>query len=215
MCEIGPETGRLRSELLGRLVLHTKPDSRGGPGLLWLQWCSRRLLRDWRHRRCAVRHAANTIHTRRLGLQRRRQNGIDAGLHRLLGLRLEAPEACRLWHQTRVPSLLLLDSELGLRLETGGLRCQSILELSLRHETSRLGLESGLEPLLVQFGQTLSRRSNLRSRLRNTSQLGLQRRRTERVWLLREVLGCGEGSLGWRGKQRALSHVLRRLGALS
>lgn len=215
MCEIGPETGWLRSELLGRVVLNAKPDSRGGSGRLWLQWCSRRLLRDWGHRRCAVRHAANTIHTCRLRLQRRRQNGIDAGLHWLLGLRLEAPKACRLWHQARVSSLLLLNPELGLRLEAGGLRRQSILELSLRHETSRLRLESVLEPLLVQFGQTLSRRSNLRSRLRNTSQLRLQWRRTKRVWLLREVLGCGEGSLRWRRKQRALPHVLRRLGTLS
>ena len=96
--------------------------------------------------------------------------------------------------------MLLLDPKLGLRLEAGWLWNQSVLEMSLGHETGGLRLERWLESLLVQFGQTLSWRSNWRSRLRNAGQLRLQWRQTKRALLLGEVLRCREGSLRRRGK---------------
>jgi hypothetical protein len=87
--------------------------------------------------------------------------------------------------------LLLLDAKLRLGCESRGLRHHnSILILILAHEASdlRLHLNLRLQTLLVQLGQTLARDS--RTRLRDSRQLGLQRRRTKGVLLLREVLWC-------------------------
>lgn len=145
------------------------------------------------------------------------EHRIDAGRHRLLRLRLEAPEARWLRCQglepelTRLLSLqllLLLNSKLRLRLEPCGLRLQSCW----------LWLEAcwlWLETLLAQFGQTLPRRGKLWSSLRDTGQLRLQRSCAKSSRLLREVLRCRQRP-GWRGREkRTLSNSLRRLRTLT
>lgn len=191
---------------------------RRSSGLLWN--------RRHRWRRNVVRHASKTVHTgglrlqaSGLGLHCRREHRVDTSR-----LRLEAPEARWLRCHTLEPELawllglqllLLLDSKLRLRLEPCGLRLQSC---RLWLESCRLWLEAcrlWLETLLVQLGQTLSRRSKLRPGLRESGQLWLQRSRAKSSRLLREVLRRRQRS-GWRGrKKRTLAQVLRRLRALT
>lgn len=216
--KVCPHACRLRGKLLRSVRLHTKSDWRRRASLLRLQRRCGGLLgnRGYRRGRCVEGHATDTIHTGRLRLQGRGKDRVDAGLHWLLRLRLEATKARRLRCKALEACLLLLDPKLRLWLEPCGLRHHAVRELVLRHEPGGLGLQIRLESLLVEFGETLSRRSHWRTNLRQSSKLRLQRRWTKRARLLGEVLGCGEGSLGRGRKQRVGAQGLwRRLWPLA
>ena len=92
--------------------------------------------------------------------------------------------------------LLLLDSKLRLRLESCGLRLhrwgRELLWLLLLELLLLLLLLELL--LLAQFRQTLSRRSKLWPRLRESGQLRLQWSHAKCIGLLRKVLGCRQRS---------------------
>ena len=209
--EIGPHTCWLRGELLRCFRFDTKFDGWGRSGLLCLQGRSCRVLRNRRHRRHRrrrgrIRHVAKAVHTSRLRLQTsglrlqgRRESSIDAGLHGLL-LR-ETSEARRLWCKTSLEPKLLLTWLLTLQLLL-------LLDPKLRLwlESCWLRLQGRLELLLAQLGQALSRRSNLRPRLRDSCQLRLQWCRTQRIRLLREVLRRRQRPLWRRRDQRTLAH---------
>ena len=148
-------------------------------------------------------------------MQCRRETGIDAGLHRLLWLggKTAKAKAGRLRRETLEARLLLLllllDAKLRLGLEPRRLRRQSVLELILGREAGYLGLEA----LLVQFGQALSRGSDRGPRLRDAGQLGLQWSSAKGVRRLGEILRRRQRS-GWgRREERALAHGLRSLWA--
>ena len=100
-------------------------------------------------------------------MQGRREPSVDAGLHGLL-LR-ETSKACGLWRKTSLKPKLLLTRLLTLQLLL-------LLDPKLRLwlESCWLRLQRRLELLLAQLGQALSRRSNLRPRLRDSCQLRLQ-----------------------------------------
>lgn len=102
-----------------------------------------------------------------LRLQCRRKDRVDSGLHGLLRLRVSEPSG--LWPKTLETSLLrghllgklrlllLLDAELGLGSEPGGLGRQSILELVLSHVSRCLRLHLRLVRLLVHAHRILPR----------------------------------------------------------
>lgn len=157
------------------------------------QWRRRWLLRNWRYWRwrllVVVVGITESIHSRWLRLQSRREHRVDASLHRLLGLR-ETTKACGLRSnalKTRLAIdigllvlLLLLNSELRLRSESRRLRNHSVLELTLAHEARSLRLHLWLE--------TLTLRNEWRTSLRKTRQLSLQGRGPKGALLLRKVL---------------------------